>query len=118
MATIMEQLAGLEELPSARLRAEWRALHRGRAMPEGMSLDLIARGVAWRLQEKDAGGLPSARVRELDRLARQLEAGGELDLERNKHLKPGAQRRGQVHHRVGHADQPQWRAAPVGPHRR
>lgn len=52
-------------------------------------MDLMMRTIAWRLQEKAFGGLPPARLRELARLAKQLEATGELDLERQRQLKPG-----------------------------
>ncbi len=84
-----DRLAGLATMSPAQLRAEWRNLHRGQPQPEGLSRDLVARAVAWRIQEKVHGGLPPARTRELDRLARQLQASGELDLEQEIRLKPG-----------------------------
>ena len=89
MAALADQIDGLVDMPSARLRAEWRRRHRGQPMPEGMSSDLLARSIAWALQEKALGGLPPARLRELDRLARQLAEAGELDLERQRQLKAG-----------------------------
>jgi Protein of unknown function (DUF2924) len=48
------------------------------------------RSIAWRLQEKEFGGLPAARVRELDRFAAQLSTSGGLELEGIRQLKPGA----------------------------
>jgi len=100
MARVADQMAGLAQLSPARLRAEWRRLHRGQSLPEGMSSDLIARGIAWRLQEKVQGGLPPARLRELDRLAKQLTSSGELDLERERQLKPGTRLVRQWHGKV------------------
>jgi len=89
MIRLADQIAGLAHLSSAQLRAEWRRLHRGRPLPSGMSSDLMMRAIAWRMQEKAFGGQPPARVRELARLAKQLEANGELDLEHQSQLKPG-----------------------------
>jgi hypothetical protein len=90
MATIGDRLAGLATMSPARLRAEWRSLHRGQPMLEDMSTDMLARCIAWRWQEKALGTLPPARMRELNRLAQQLETSGELDLERQRQLKPGS----------------------------
>lgn len=84
-----DQIAGLARLSPAQLRAEWRRLHRGQPLLEGASTDLMMRAITWRLQEKAFGGLSSARRRELARLANQLETTGELDLERQRQLKPG-----------------------------
>jgi hypothetical protein len=82
-------LAELIAMSPAQLRAEWRRLHRGRPLPEGLSADLVLRAVAWRIQERSHGGLPPARVRELARLAKQISSSGVLDLEREFRLKPG-----------------------------
>lgn len=100
MANVVDQIAGLADLPPARLRAEWRRLHRGQSMPKGMSSDLLARSIAWRLQEKVFGGLAPARLRELERLASQLSETGELDLERSVQLKPGTRLVRQWHEQV------------------
>ena len=90
MAQIDEQLAGFEEMPPARLRAEWRRLHRGQALLEGMTVSQMKRSIAWRLQEKLHGGLSPARQRELERLVEQLMAEGEIDIGAGPSLKPGA----------------------------
>ena len=89
MVSLVDQIARLAGLPPPQLRAEWRRLHRGQALPDGVSTDLMMRGIAWRLQEKAFGGLPPARLRELARLAKELETTGALDLERQRQLKPG-----------------------------
>jgi hypothetical protein len=89
MARIREQLAGLAAMSPARLRAEWRRLHRGQPLPEGLTVSQLIRSVAWRLQEKAYGGLLPAKARELDRLAEQLSVEGEIDVEGTRSLKPG-----------------------------
>ena len=91
MVALEKEIAGLAGLPPARLRAEWRRLHRGQIMPDGMSCDLMARYIAWKLQEKAHGGLAPTRSRELDRLANELEESGDLDLSRTRQLKTGTQ---------------------------
>ncbi len=69
MAGLADTLNGLTGLPPAALRAEWRRLYREPA-PE-LSPDLLMRGIAWRLQEKQYGALAPAVERELARLAEQ-----------------------------------------------
>jgi len=93
-------LAGLATMSPAQLRAEWRRLHRGRPLPEGLGADLVSRAVTWRIQERNHGGLPPARVRELARLAKQMREGGDLDLERELRLKPGTRLVRQWHDRT------------------
>ena len=90
MARIDDQLAGLAALSPAQLRAEWRSLYRGQALPRGLTSSQLIRSIAWRLQEKAFGGFPTARIRELDRFAAQLSADGELELAGTRQLKPGA----------------------------
>ncbi|TXG82666.1 MAG: DUF2924 domain-containing protein [Sphingomonadales bacterium] len=89
MTRLDEQLAVLAAMPAARLRAEWRRLHRGQPLPEGLTASQLKRAIAWRLQEKAYCGLPPARFRELDRLAEQLSAEGDIDVEGARSLKPG-----------------------------
>jgi len=74
----------------AQLRAEWRRLHRGQTLPAGLTASQLVRSIAWRMQEKALGGLAPARMRELDRLARQLDTKGELELAGVRQLKPGS----------------------------
>ena len=49
----------------------------------------MMRAIAWRVQEKALGGLPPTRIRAFGRLVKQLETRGELDLKRQRQLKPG-----------------------------
>lgn len=90
MARVEEQLAELAMMSPARLRAEWRRLYRGQPLPQGLTASQLARSIAWRLQEKVFGGMPPARLRELDRLAEQLASDGEIDLACTRSLKPGS----------------------------
>lgn len=90
MTPVEKQLAALAMMPPARLRAEWRRLHRGQALPEGLTTSQLARAVAWRLQEKAFGGMPPPRQRELDRLAEQLATDGQIDVAGSHSLKPGS----------------------------
>ena len=90
MARIEEQLAGLATMSPAQLRAEWRRLHRGRALTQGLTPGQLARSIAFRLQEKAFGSLAPAQMRQLDRLAEQLAEAGELELPGTRQLKPGS----------------------------
>jgi hypothetical protein len=54
-----------------------------------MSPDLLTRGIAWKQQALSEGGMDPATVRELDRLAAQLDRSGDLDLERQTSLRSG-----------------------------
>jgi hypothetical protein len=91
MARIEEQLAGLATMSPARLRAEWRRLHRGQTLTAGLTSSQLIRSIAWRLQEKMQGGLPVIKARELNRLAEQLDRDGELAMAPDRSLKPGSQ---------------------------
>ena len=87
MTALPDTLNGLAALPPAALRAEWRRLYRGPA-PE-VSPDLLARGVAWRLQEKQHGGLTPAVERELARLAGSVAPASQSDAAAPASLRPG-----------------------------
>lgn len=64
-----EEVASLRRLSRAQLKDRWRALYRA-APPGAFTPDLLARGIAWRLQEIAVGGL-TPKARQL------LAAGGE-----------------------------------------
>ena len=56
-----QQVEGLREMSRQQLIGLWRMLHKA-APPAAFTSDLLARGIAWRMQEKKAGGLsPDAR---------------------------------------------------------
>jgi hypothetical protein len=83
----------------ATLRAEWRKVYR---MPApDLSRDLLARGIAYRLQEKELGGLPASVERRLLVLANVGDTDKSAPLPVSTILRPGMQLvrswRGQTH---------------------
>jgi hypothetical protein len=74
--------------PMAELRRDWQLAFRG-APPPDLGRALLARAMSWKEQERLYGGYPSRVVRELKRLAQQLDRSGELHMERQMVLKPG-----------------------------
>jgi hypothetical protein len=64
-----EEVAGLRRLSRQQLKDRWRDLYKA-APPKAFTPDLLARGIAWRLQEKELGGLAAD-------VQRQLTSGGE-----------------------------------------
>ena len=55
-----------------------------------MTLSQMKRSIAWRLQERLHGGLPPAKLRELDRFSEQLATEGDIDIGQSQSLKPGS----------------------------
>ena len=53
---LQPELATLRRLSREQLKARWRGLYKA-APPEAFTPDLLARGIAWRLQEMALGGL-------------------------------------------------------------
>lgn len=87
MATLTEQLDALKTMSPSQLRSEWRHVYRSPA--PRLTPDLLMRGLAYRLQERALGGLPAATVRHLEKMARQLSKGENIDQLKRQHLKPG-----------------------------
>jgi hypothetical protein len=82
------ELAALTSMSSAQLRAEWTRVYRAVAPP--LSADLLARGVAYRLQERVHGSLTPAMARELRRLKEQLDKDGQVLIQVHEgRIKPG-----------------------------
>ena len=54
----------------AQLRAEWRRVYQALPSPR-LTTDLLRRGIAYRLQGRVHGGLPTMMARELDRLGKR-----------------------------------------------
>lgn len=67
MSRLDDTLAALTTITPAQLRDEWQRVHKTPA--PRISPDLLARGIAWQLQERALGGLPPSAARELKRLA-------------------------------------------------
>ena len=87
MASLADKISRLAALPPAALRAEWRRLYR--ELAPGLSPDLLARGIAWRLQEREHGGLTPAVERELARLAGQGTSAPQPSATTPASLRPG-----------------------------
>jgi hypothetical protein len=83
------ELAALATMSPAQLRAKWHSVHR-EPVPN-FSPDLLARGIAYRLQERVYGGLAPETRRELKRLMRELEKNGEISGEGDIQIKSGTQ---------------------------
>jgi hypothetical protein len=85
--SLSEKLARLEAMSPAQLRAAWRDEWRKPAPPIGP--DLMRRGIAWRMQVRVHGGLPTAVGRTIDQALAQLERTGEVDSRQDISRKPG-----------------------------
>ena len=87
----MHKLAGdieaLGRMSPAELRSAWRETFKQTA-PQ-LSPDLLARGIAYRLQERQHGGLPPSVRLELSRLTRLVARTGECQPVNHISLKPG-----------------------------
>jgi hypothetical protein len=100
MKLLEQQLAELPGMSPAQLRAKWRECWRKPAPDIGP--DLLRRGIAWKLQSRVFGDLPSHVKRELERAADRLRGGQELVNSSRPSLKPGTRLarswQGRVHH--------------------
>jgi hypothetical protein len=67
MSRLDDTLAALATMTPAQLRDEWQRVHK--TPPPRISPDLLARGIAWQLQERALGGLARSAAREIKRLA-------------------------------------------------
>lgn len=89
-AALAASLAALPGMTTAQLRTEWRRLH-GHPPPDRLSLDLLRRGIGYKLQETVLGGLPPAIRRRLAGLSSSpLASMADLSVARSTRLKPGA----------------------------
>ncbi len=89
MNDVEEQLNELAQMPSHKLRAQWRKIYRAEA-PRRIPRDLLIRAIAYQIQERAYGGLDRKTKRRLRTLARTLESDGRLPLSSGPDLKPGA----------------------------
>jgi len=87
MGSLTETLAALATMSPAQLRSEWRRVYR--TSPPKLTPDLLVRGIAYRLQERACGGLPSSAIRHLDREAKRIERGDAAAGKPELRLKPG-----------------------------
>jgi hypothetical protein len=73
---IEAEIERIRSLGLEALRSEWRAMY-GASPPAGLTKDIIARMMAYRIQEQALGGLDRAAARLLERLARGEKPGTE-----------------------------------------
>ena len=83
-----EALGRVQALGLHELRAEWRRVHKS-APPAAFTVDLLIRGITYRLQEQSQGKLPIEHRRELDQLAGIGVSGARLQ-KKNGPLRPGS----------------------------
>jgi DUF2924 family protein len=99
VTALEQQLADLPGMSPAQLRAKWRECWRKPA--PNIGTELLRRGIAWKLQSRVFGDLPSDIKRELERAAQRLRRGEELIGLGRPSLTPGTrlvrQWRGRVH---------------------
>jgi hypothetical protein len=98
MVSLEEQLAGLVTMSPAQLRAEWAKQHR--SAPPNLTPDLLARSIAYTLQERVFGRMLSSRQRELERLGKRKAQG--RGLRDHAQLKPGTRLAREWHGRTHH----------------
>lgn len=98
--TLAGKLARLSTMSPAQLRAAWRDEWRRPAPPIGP--DLLRRGIAWRLQERAHGGVPTATRKAIEHALARLERTGQVGSPHDLVLKTGTrlvrQWRGRTHH--------------------
>ena len=81
------RIGALLRMSPAALRSKWREVHRSTA--PGLSPSLLARGIAYRLQERVHGGLSRSTEKQLAKIARRLARTGGVDDPNAVSLKPG-----------------------------
>lgn len=87
MSLLERQLAELETMSPAQLRAAWR--ERWRRPTPDFAPDLLRRGIAWKLQSRVHGVLPSETKRVLEAAADRLRKDEPITSVRSIILKPG-----------------------------
>jgi hypothetical protein len=83
------KIVDLAKMSIVDLRATW-LKHLGQAPPKRLSRDLMARGIAYKLQERRFGGLSKSAHRMIDRFRRHDESSGDSLPKRTRSMKPGS----------------------------
>src|ERR1700724_3529605 len=89
MGVLAAEIAGLRELTIHDLRILWRRVH-GCEPPAPLTRDLLARAIAYRMQEQVHGGLAPAARRRLRALARVLDSSDGDAIDPGVPLRPGS----------------------------
>lgn len=87
MADIDQQIEQLDRLSPAQLRSRWRDVYRAPA--PNLSPGLLARGIAFRQQERVHGGLPRAAEKQIAAITKRLERTGSVTDPHAITIKPG-----------------------------
>lgn len=87
-SALQQRLVELEHLDASGLRQEWRRLFR--SDPPQLSRDLVLRALAYRLQEREHGGLSKAVLRQIAAQTRGLRAEHPGRPEPSARIRPGA----------------------------
>jgi hypothetical protein len=87
-SALESQLRAMAELPIVGLRKIWQD-RLGDSSPPARSRQLLCQLLAWRLQEKAAGGLDNATKRALIRIAEAIEQGGSCESKIRRSLSAG-----------------------------
>lgn len=95
-----QQLAALAAMSPKALRAEWERFYRAPTLP-GFGPDLLARAMAYTMQEKVAGGLPRNIAREIRRGVIEL-AATSISPDRPPPLRSGTRLTREWHGRTHH----------------
>jgi Protein of unknown function (DUF2924) len=82
------RVVALPDCPRGELEQHWRRLYR--SDPPRFSRDLLIRGISYRLQEIEHGGLNKSTGRKLKTLAKMFETTGRVAPDPGLSLKPGA----------------------------
>jgi Protein of unknown function (DUF2924) len=88
LSSLPPKLPAFEGLSLDELRHEWRRLYRSE--PPKISRDLLIRGIDYRLQEIQQGGLGKSTRRKLKTLAKMFRTTGRVAPDFGLSLKPGA----------------------------
>lgn len=86
MNSLDEQLTELEEMAPSKLRSRWREVMRSEAPEVGP--DLLRRGIANRLQERDHGKISRVTIKKIESLGTELQKTGLIG-SISSALKPG-----------------------------
>lgn len=89
MPNLDVEIEALIRMSPAALRSKWREVHRS-PTPD-LSPSLLARGIAYRLQQRVHGGLSRSAEKQLANIARRLARTGSVDDPHAVSLKPGTQ---------------------------
>ncbi len=88
MTDIRKEIDAVADMEKHQLRVAWRRHYR--TSPPRLSRDLMIRAIAYKMQERVHGGLRQTTKRRVASLARKFEAEGDVTLNPNIRLKPGA----------------------------